>query len=271
MYRCRRGSQFCRGRRRCTGRCCTRRCCAGRRSARVGKCNNLRFCQCIIKQRHLVNRAKERIFVVSSIEPEDLNVSGSTHRGPQLLRRYLEYARAVSSQAVDTRDAVLRHVNPALDVRVEKTGQFDSPLEEQVYDELTRRNLVVKPQVGVSGYRIDLGVLDPSNPSRYLLGIECDGATYHSARSVRERDAYRQRFLESRGWIIHRIWSRNWWRNRSAEMDSLMEAIAKAKNAAPADNTADELGYRKEAHQLLPRGKSSLAGAETATLEVRAW
>ncbi|MCA8934975.1 MAG: DUF4011 domain-containing protein [Planctomycetes bacterium] len=186
-----------------------------------------------------ISRAKERIFVVSSIEPEDLNVSGSTHRGPQLLRRYLEYARAVSSQAVDTRDAVLRHVNPALDVRVEKTGQFDSPLEEQVYDELTRRNLVVKPQVGVSGYRIDLGVLDPSNPSRYLLGIECDGATYHSARSVRERDAYRQRFLESRGWIIHRIWSRNWWRNRSAEMDSLMEAIAKAKNAAPADKTAD--------------------------------
>ncbi|MCA8937468.1 MAG: DUF4011 domain-containing protein [Planctomycetes bacterium] len=178
-----------------------------------------------------VSRSKERIYVVSSIEPEDLNVSGSTHRGPQLLRRYLEYARAVNAGSAETRDAVLRQVNPALDVRVEKTGHFDSPLEEQVYDELTRRNFVVKPQVGVSGYRIDLGVVDPANPSRYLLGIECDGATYHSARSVRERDAYRQRFLESRGWVIHRIWSRNWWRNRDREMQALLSMIEQVKDS----------------------------------------
>lgn len=182
-----------------------------------------------------ISRAKERIYVVASIEPEDLNVAASTHRGPQLLRKYLEYARAVSSKSFDTRDSVLRHVNPALDVRVEKTGHFDSPLEEQVYEELTRRNFVVKPQVGVSGYRIDLGVLDPANPARYLIGIECDGATYHSARSVRERDAYRQRFLESRGWIIHRIWSRNWWRNKQTEVDLLLDAIKHAQRNTGAE------------------------------------
>src|SRR5690606_10456535 len=87
-------------------------------------------------------------------------------------------------------------------------------------------------QVGVSGYRIDLGVVDPDQPSRYLLGIECDGASYHSARSVRERDAYRQRFLEHRGWTIHRIWSRNWWRDKNREAEKVLELVGRLRAGA---------------------------------------
>ena len=73
-------------------------------------------------------------------------------------------------------------------------------------------------QIGCSGYRIDLAVIHPQESSRYILGIECDGAMYHSARSARERDIYRQRFLESKGWNITRIWSRNWWQNPEKEI-----------------------------------------------------
>ncbi|MBX3459797.1 MAG: DUF4011 domain-containing protein [Planctomycetes bacterium] len=175
-----------------------------------------------------VSRAKERIYVVSSIEPEQLDVGSAKNRGPRLLREYLAYAKAVSRRAADDRDAVLRAVNPALDVRVARTGTFESPLEQQVFEALSRSNLTLVPQVGVSGYRIDLGVVDPAEPSRYLLGIECDGATWHSAPSARERDAYRQRFLESRGWKIHRIWSRNWWRDPQAEVAAVLKAAAVA-------------------------------------------
>jgi very-short-patch-repair endonuclease len=79
----------------------------------------------------------------------------------------------------------------------------------------------VVTQVGMSGYRIDLAIVDPNDHSKYILGIECDGAMYHSSANAKERDVYRQRFLESRGWIIERIWSRNWWRNPAAEIERI--------------------------------------------------
>ena len=75
--------------------------------------------------------------------------------------------------------------------------------------------------MGFSGYRIDLAVVHPSDENRYLLGIECDGATFHSAKSVKERDVMRQKFLEGKGWIIERIWSRNWWKNPKREIDRI--------------------------------------------------
>ncbi|MEZ5991334.1 MAG: AAA domain-containing protein [Planctomycetota bacterium] len=172
-----------------------------------------------------VSRARERIYVVSSVEPEQLDVANSRNRGPRLLRSYLSFAKAVASHTVEQRDAVLRDINPDLDRRVKQVGHFDSPLEEEIFEALSGRGLTVVPQVGVSGYRIDLGIVDPRDPTRYLLGIECDGAAYHSAISARERDAYRQRFLESRGWKIHRIWSRNWWRDKDAEIRSVLDIL----------------------------------------------
>lgn len=105
---------------------------------------------------------------------------------------------------------------------------FDSNFEEQVYDALVERGYCVDTQVGVSGYKIDLAIYD-SKTSRYILGIECDGAIYHSSKSARERDIHRQRFLESRGWHIVRIWSRDWWQNPKAEIDKIEEFLKKEK------------------------------------------
>ena len=53
---------------------------------------------------------------------------------------------------------------------------------------------------------------------KYILGIECDGAAYHSSKSARERDIHRQRYLESRGWNIIRVWSKHWWSNPGNEI-----------------------------------------------------
>ena len=58
-----------------------------------------------------------------------------------------------------------------------------------------------------------------------MLGIECDGATFHSARSARERDVARQAFMEAHGWTIERVWSRNWWRDRGGEVRRLKARI----------------------------------------------
>ena len=87
----------------------------------------------------------------------------------------------------------------------------------------------VSKQVGCAGYRIDLAVVDPTAPGRYLIGIECDGAPYHSSPVARDRDRLRQQQLERLGWKLHRIWSTDWYRNRAETRQRLLEAVERAK------------------------------------------
>jgi very-short-patch-repair endonuclease len=94
----------------------------------------------------------------------------------------------------------------------------------------------VHHQVGCSGYRIDLAVVDPSAPGRYLLGIECDGATYHRAATARDRDKLRQLILEGLGWKLHRIWSTDWWHDANQEIDKLLGALGTLSAVKPDDN-----------------------------------
>ena len=107
-----------------------------------------------------------------------------------------------------------------------RVQEFDSDFEMLVFKGLERRGYTIDSQVGHSGYVIDLAIHHPHDPSRYILGIECDGATFHSAKSVKERDVMRQKFLESKGWNIARIWSRNWWKSPDRELDRI-EAVIK--------------------------------------------
>ncbi len=105
------------------------------------------------------------------------------------------------------------------------TGNPESPFEEAVRDALVAQGYQVDCQVGVSGYRIDLAVRDPDVPGRYIVGIECDGKTYHSARTARDRDRIRQMVLESLGWKIVRVWSTDWIRDPRRATDRLVRQI----------------------------------------------
>lgn len=104
----------------------------------------------------------------------------------------------------------------------------DSPFEIAVGGVITRLGLQVVPQVGVAGYFIDLGVLKPGSTGDFLLGIECDGAAYHSAKSARDRDRLREEVIRKRGWELHRIWSTDWFLNQKHEEDRLVQAIRQA-------------------------------------------
>ena len=101
--------------------------------------------------------------------------------------------------------------------------------EDAVYDFLRSHGYEVRKQVGCAGFRVDLAVVDPSSPSRYLLGVECDGAKYHNAPVARDRDRLRQHILEGLGWRIHRIWSTDWYRNRSETESKLLDAIERIR------------------------------------------
>jgi very-short-patch-repair endonuclease len=168
-----------------------------------------------------VTRARRGMVVVSSMRAHDLDLSRSSARGVELLRAYLDYAERGAE---------------ALRGAVSGAGgrEFDSPFEREVYEELTRRGITVHPQVGCSGFRIDLAVVDARAPGRYLLGVECDGATYHSSATARDRDRLRQEVLEGLGWRICRIWSTDWVRDRAGQVGRVQAALAKAQQEAPA-------------------------------------
>ena len=164
----------------------------------------------------LITRARQRCEVFSSITADDIRVDERTHLGVVALKTFLRYAE-MGDLGIPT-----------------MTGRApDSPFEEAVQDVLVQRGFQIDNQVGVAGFFIDLAVVDPELPGRYILGIECDGASYHSAPSARDRDRLRQEILEAHGWCIHRIWSTDWFQRNKGEIDRLLNAIGEAR-ARPA-------------------------------------
>lgn len=170
-----------------------------------------------------VSRAKKKTYVVTSIEPEELNVEYGKNEGPHLFKKYLQYVREVSQ---GNKAAVSTLLNSLIDSRnLRNTSKnFDSAFEVEIYQKLIELGYEVDTHVGVSGYNIDLAVYDDKN-SRYVLGIECDGVAYLKERTARERDIHRQRYLESRGWKIIRIWSRDWWYDCEKEMEKIQSIL----------------------------------------------
>ena len=163
----------------------------------------------------LFTRAKRQCRVFASISHHDIRLDAARSAGPRVLKRFLQFAETGEMEL------------PAATGR-----EPDSPFEEAVAAALRQAGHAVDPQVGMAGFRIDLAVRDPAAPGRYLLGIECDGARYHSSRWARERDRLRQSVLEQKGWTMHRIWSTDWFQRPDAEVHRLLEAVAAAQARA---------------------------------------
>ncbi len=172
----------------------------------------------------LISRAKQRCEVFASMTDEDINPDfASTRKGVFAFRLFLHFARTGRMTLA------------------ESTGRdHDSVFEEQVANALQARGLQVHRQVGLAGFYIDLAVADPDRPGRYLLGIECDGASYHGAKSARDRDRLRQSVLESHGWSIHRVWSTDWFQRPAEQLDLILARVeaAKAEHDAQATGAA---------------------------------
>jgi len=159
-----------------------------------------------------VTRAREKVVLITSIKATDINVETKAV-GVQTLRFYLDYAE---------------HGPETLESVKSREGEFESALDEDVAAEIKKMGYEIVPQVGCSGYRIDIGVVDPVNPGSFLLGVECDGATYKFSSSARDRDRLRDQVLRQLGWRIHRIWSPAWVARRDSEIRRLREAIEQA-------------------------------------------
>lgn len=162
-----------------------------------------------------ITRAKYNVKLVGSIVASDIDLDKTSSEGVKLLRSYIEYAQ----QGIT---AIEKEIDYNYDLN------FDSPFEEAVYDFLSAKGYQVVTQVGCSGFRIDMAIKHPTQNGKFAIGIECDGASYHSSRTARERDRLRQTVLEDMGWTIYRIWSTDWIKNQQSEKEKLINAIEAA-------------------------------------------
>ncbi|HEV7246171.1 MAG TPA: DUF3320 domain-containing protein [Shinella sp.] len=175
----------------------------------------------------LISRAKRRCEVYSSITDEDIDLERGKGKGVFAFKLFLHYARTGRI---------------SMSTRADRS--MDSVFEEQVMAALQERGYQVHPQVGIAGFFIDLAIADDNVPGRYLIGIECDGASYHDARSARDRDRLRQAVLEDHGWTIHRIWSTDWFQRPRAELERVVSAIERAKAEALSGGTVGSRASR---------------------------
>jgi very-short-patch-repair endonuclease len=173
----------------------------------------------------LFTRARQSVAIYTSLRPEDIVSDGSTPEGTKALRSYLEYTRS-----------------GVLDVATETGHEPDSDFEIAVIEVLRRMNYEVTPQLGMSGFRIDIAVKHPDHLGSYLAAIECDGAQYHSAQSARDRDRIRQEILESQGWRnrIWRIWSTDWFRAPYQEIGKLRDFLENLRKTWTPEHAASD-------------------------------
>ncbi len=157
-----------------------------------------------------ITRARYHLMIVSSFNPRSFNLN-SNQQGAKLLLKYLRFA--------EQGKAVLFEDKP----EQASADTFNSPFEEEVFKRLSEKGLEIHTQVGCSGYRVDMAVINPKKPNEYLFAIECDGKTYHGTFSAKDRDRLRQEILEDRGWKVYRIWSRDWMKNPKKEILRLMD------------------------------------------------
>ena len=186
--------------------------------------------------------------VFSNFHASNLSLDATASRGVRALQAFLDYA--------ENRNL------PSLQSVQEDT---ESPFEDSVCDFLQNQGYEVRKQVGCAGFRVDLGIIDPQYPGRYLLGVECDGAKYHMSPVARERDRLRQQILENLGWRIHRVWSTDWYRNRHETERKLLDQLNRINSdrvepenpASPATppNLHDGPGFLMSAEELMQVNK----------------
>jgi very-short-patch-repair endonuclease len=152
----------------------------------------------------LFTRAKQKIVTFSSMTAADITADEHGNAGAYLLRRWLEYS-----------------ATGVLESGEQTEREPDSDFELFVMNQIKAMGCEPVPQVGVAGYFVDIGVRHSEWPYGFVLGVECDGASYHSAKSARDRDRLRQEVLEGLGWRLHRIWSTDWFNNPAREAERL--------------------------------------------------
>lgn len=183
----------------------------------------------------LITRARRRCEVFTNLTAGDIDLARTSARGVRALKTFFTYAQTGTLDGGEARGA-----------------ESASPFEHAVKGALAAAGHRVQERVGSSGFRLEMGVLDPARPNHYLLGVACDGPIYQSARSARDRDRLRQQVLENLGWKLHRIWSAAWFRDPEGELLRVRSAISAAQSDPTPDPIASQLQTQSPLSEVGP-------------------
>ena len=161
----------------------------------------------------LITRSRLRCHVFANLKSQDIALDRTRARGVAAFKTFLQYAET--------------GVMPA-DTPTESGRDFGSPFQKTLADEIRARGYEVHEEVASGGRFIDMAIVDPNMRGRYALGVEFDGAAYHSARWARDRDRLRDQVLEGLGWRLHRVWSTDYFSNPKREVDRVVAEIESA-------------------------------------------
>ena len=189
-----------------------------------------------------ITRARERLIVFGSLRGEQIDIARTQAVGVHDLRKFLTFAEHGATALAGLHEG--------------SVGDFDSDFEKEVAALLRLKGWQVVPQIGVSGFRVDLGIVDPDRPTIFIAGVECDGATYHRSATARDRDRLRQAVLENLGWTILRIWSTDWWTNAQRECERLDKALQALLTKTREDRAAQEAEDNARAALLLAKAET---------------
>ena len=159
-----------------------------------------------------ITRATSEVVIFASFDPSMIDLTRTSAEAVRDLKHYMEFAQRGPSALGESILSVSTHA-------------FESDFEEAIAEALRRKGWSVHTQIGVSKFRIDLGIVHPDYPGRYLAGVECDGAAYHSSPSARDRDRVRHAILENLGWKLVRIWSTDYWIDPARTIDRVHQRL----------------------------------------------
>ena len=203
-----------------------------------------------------ITRARSEMVVFSSLGADEIDLSRTSATGVRDLKHFLDFA-----------DRGIKALGEAV---FGSRGDFDSPFEVAVARGLQERGWIVHPQIGVSAFRVDIGIVHPDFAGRYLVGVECDGATYHRSATARDRDKIREEILSRLGWKLLRLWSTDYWVDNEGELDRLDSEIRctldkdREVRAAEESKVVDEETSVAEKVHVLP---DSQAGIDEEVIE----
>ena len=185
-----------------------------------------------------VSRARCEMVVFSTIRPDQIDLNRTKAEGVVALRAFLEYAEG---KTIDLNEYVARSVRRGEDGVAQAIA---AALRAQGYE--------TDLQVGRSQYRIDIGVIDPRDPDRYILGIMLDGPGYGEAKTTRDREIAQISVLRGLGWEITRVWSMDWWDNRRKELRRILTLLEKLQSGKPEPSAEEPVKIPTEAVAVAP-------------------
>ena len=212
-----------------------------------------------------VSRARYEMMIFSTLRPEQIDLRRSKAKGVEGLKKFLEFAeRGTSAISIN-----------------QSNRTINSEMVNVIAQDLKEKGYTVDTFVGRSNFKIDLAVLDPKEPDKYLLGILCDGKNYYETKTTRDREICQPNVLNMLHWHIMRIWSVDWFENKEKvlerivqKLDDLQKAKEEKKSIEPAPtykakafNVADEPVVEFKNEREIPYAFAKLKPQKTTGIE----